>query len=819
MNRKVFFEKIDYEALNYIINNKEEVKTQVRKSLFNDPDYDLFNILNKYIKKYDHNTGLIRVSYHQTNNRNVGRYFADGSLSLQSIAKEIRNTISYTYYDDLDIVNAHPTILQYLCNINNIKCSKLTQYINNRDKFLNQLIKKNVIKKNNINKEDAKQIFLSILNGGEKDYDNLNHKTTFIIQFKKSIDKIIKKLCNIYKDELKFQKKIKPNKNNIEGSTINSLMCKIENKILMFICEFLKDKKLLKDNGVLCFDGIMIPKNDNIDINNLLTECQKFIKNKMNINIILKIKKMEKVINLPNDYKQRYKFNFKKELFDSEMSDKDFVKYFMRIYGNNFKYFDKQLYYFNDNYWEKSKYTHKINHILCDQISNDIFKYTNDEYYLLLKNERNKNKRNIYYDEQKIKLSKLKKLNSWNYRKILTESIISRITIEKDIFDLNSLLIGFKNGVYDLEKDEFREGRYDDYISMICNYDFEKVSNDKKNELLKWIKSILPNKDEMDFTLKALSTGLYGKCLQNILIITGSGGNGKDCLMNLLEKTLDKYFHKGNISILCRPNMVSGACPEIANLNKKRFVVYTEPEKDRRLFVSTLKEISGCTKLKGRHLYSNDDNVNNFSTNMLLCNYIPDLTSVDGGIYRRLRILTFPMAFKSKEEYSKCMNKEFIRIANPYYDSDEFKNNMKIIFMNILLDYFKIFKNDNYILENTPQTILNNSKQYLQENDILYQWFKENHIFTGAKEDFIKIKELYKYYINSNVYLNSTKRSKSKLTVTKFIKIVASSESFKGIFCAFYRPMINKKRIAVRNVLIGYKRIQQDEYISFIDDI
>ena len=54
-------------------------------------------------------TKKVNVSYKQNNN--IGRYFACGSLSLQSLPREIRHTIANDYYYDIDISNCHPVLL------------------------------------------------------------------------------------------------------------------------------------------------------------------------------------------------------------------------------------------------------------------------------------------------------------------------------------------------------------------------------------------------------------------------------------------------------------------------------------------------------------------------------------------------------------------------------------------------------------------------------------------------------------------------------------------------------------------------------------
>ncbi|KAJ3235303.1 hypothetical protein HDU81_000654 [Chytriomyces hyalinus] len=60
--------------------------------------------------------------------------------------------------------------------------------------------------------------------------------------------------------------------------------------------------------------------------------------------------------------------------------------------------------------------------------------------------------------------------------------------------DANPALIGFTNGVYDLEAEEFRDSNPTDYMTMSCNYAFEqKVDPVIRAEIDKFFQDIQPD--------------------------------------------------------------------------------------------------------------------------------------------------------------------------------------------------------------------------------------------------------------------------------------------------------------------------------------
>ena len=77
---------------------------------------------------------------------------------------------------DIDIVNCHPVILDYLCKKNNVDCNILKNYIENR-KLYHRL--------------GIKELFLSILNGGFKDiYSDDKQTNNYLKLFEQEIIRI-----------------------------------------------------------------------------------------------------------------------------------------------------------------------------------------------------------------------------------------------------------------------------------------------------------------------------------------------------------------------------------------------------------------------------------------------------------------------------------------------------------------------------------------------------------------------------------------------------------------------------------------------------
>ena len=78
---------------------------------------------------------------------------------------------------------------------------------------------------------------------------------------------------------------------NIKGTTVNLLMCKLENKALVAAFDY------LNKNGVevsaLVFDGLMVYKDTVKDINEVLKGCSESVKEALNCDIVFTLKGMD----------------------------------------------------------------------------------------------------------------------------------------------------------------------------------------------------------------------------------------------------------------------------------------------------------------------------------------------------------------------------------------------------------------------------------------------------------------------------------------------------------------------------------------------
>jgi len=311
--------------------------------------------------------------------------------------------------------------------------------------------------------------------------------------------------------------------------------------------------------------------------------------------------------------------------------------------------------------------------------------------------------------------------------------------------DENKTLIAFNNGVFDTlgsdEKDKdgrhvrpwFRDGRPEDYLSFSTNLDYDPdrphTSYDCWPEIEKFIRSILPNRKVRDYFMKHMSTCLAGgNDAQKFHILTGGGSNGKSMVTNLMSTTMGDYACKVPISLLTQKrNKSAAAAPEMVRLKGRRFATMQEPDEQVPLNTGLMKELASSEKISVRDLYQGSKQMVDFEVQAKLhlsCNEKPEIKTTDGGTWRRLVVINFPMKFVAEPSGPNEM---------PIDDSIVHKVvsvEWATCFAAYLIHMFKEGKGWRKLTP--PDEVMEYTNEYKEESDVIARFIREVVVPTPA---------------------------------------------------------------------------------------
>jgi P4 family phage/plasmid primase-like protien len=223
---------------------------------------------------------------------------------------------------------------------------------------------------------------------------------------------------------------------------------------------------------------------------------------------------------------------------------------------------------------------------------------------------------------------------------------LKRCCFSKVEFDTNPDLLGFKNGVYDLSNGEFRIGRKDEYISMICGVIYDNEVDTTLASSI--IESIFTNPVERQYAINRLSLCLDANNREQAITFNYgyTASNGKSFLMERMCNVLGDYSGSFTSILLTNRMRAAGdANVSLMNFKCKRFMYCSEPESGSKLNTNFIKLLTGDI-IKARGLYSNkEDSIQPTFKIFMCCNELPNFDSYDEGIARRIRIIEYKTKF------------------------------------------------------------------------------------------------------------------------------------------------------------------------------
>ena len=353
---------------------------------------------------------------------------------------------------------------------------------------------------------------------------------------------------------------------------------------------------------------------------------------------------------------------------------------------------------------------------------------------------------------------------------------ISFDTIKPHYFVFNNKAFDFQTRTEVILKKE-------DYITYSTKNDFIKPKQEDIDALLAIIKQILPRDDVRACYLSVLRSCCIGIKEHKFIMANGGGRNGKGLISQLMAVMLGSdYFYKGN-ALTITEKAKTGANPEVANMDKKRMVLFAEPEENASVQLGIVKELTGEESINARQCFSNKTTTQLTATIILEVNgKIKVNGKINEAALERWTNIDFPNCFTSKSYLVDNITKFHV---NTTYTTDAWREKMRNALFHIL------FNNKSEQIE-ISKKMSDETEEYMLDNDIFLSWFKKFYVIDENTTDVLKMADLTHKIMEDEQFWKSLTKKQQREEYSKKALITKVKENIKLKQYYFERKKINK---------------------------
>lgn len=304
-----------------------------------------------------------------------------------------------------------------------------------------------------------------------------------------------------------------------------------------------------------------------------------------------------------------------------------------------------------------------------------------------------------------------------------------------DLLDTQKHLLGFTNGVYDLNTGVFRDGLPEDYVTMNVGYSYdpEKMNDETTTyEFYEFFTQVFPDRDVARYVTKFLGSCLAGYTQDQIFTFGfGTGSNGKGILINIMANVLGGFSAKIDAAFLCgsMPD-ADKPTPTLTRIVGKRFVYISEVVDSAKLNEQLFKALCGEERMPYRPMYGEQKEFMPDFKMFMVCNSLPSFNGSDYAMKRRIRVIPFESSFEDPADN-----------PNPDPAENKFRKDATLnsriegwrwVVMKFLMDGYALYKQEG--LTPIPEKMIKLTQSYVSENDI-YDLFVSECVIFGSGSD------------------------------------------------------------------------------------
>ena len=201
-----------------------------------------------------------------------------------------------------------------------------------------------------------------------------------------------------------------------------------------------------------------------------------------------------------------------------------------KIYQYQYKFTGQHWYRFTDHLWRLDPEGHQLSQLISEEMLREVAKYNLGKYNL------GKYGDNKLYQDMKSTYFVKRLLKQASYY-FLDKSFLAKL-------DANIYLLGFNNGIYDIQSGYFQEGRPEDCVSMSVGYNYVALqpSDPMMKKVNDFMSQIFLDDNEREHIYRVMASFLSGRNVdRKFFVWRGRGAAGISTLSQLLKLAMGQY--------------------------------------------------------------------------------------------------------------------------------------------------------------------------------------------------------------------------------------------------------------------------------------
>ena len=373
---------------------------------------------------------------------------------------------------------------------------------------------------------------------------------------------------------------------------------------------------------------------------------------------------------------------------------------------------------------------------LCQTSEKILNKKAFEENY----NEKDKDEKDIYFKRQASYRSFVKCNSHINAIIDIFKSILPQ---EDTLFDLSpeyDKIISFKNGIYNLDTNQFRRRDITDRFTEALEWDYSKTYNNIFfDDINQFFTKLQPDPEQRTFTISFLKYCLRGGNPQALykMNIGYTARNGKTTEMNIFESAFPMYTEKLHRSIF------NVGCPKFHKYAHKLVtrpirLAYINELDESKLDEEILKDFSDDSSLLNvEEMYGTMCENQRIQCKLITTSNKDPNLKLDGGLMARIKIQKYESRFVQTSEVDE--SKHWYLVDPTWVTSRFSQDAYKLAFFHFLLSHGNV-------PVMTPEANVSLVKEQLDENDDFLPKLQQYFVITKDPSHKVSHLELQRYF-------------------------------------------------------------------------